>query len=398
MQSFTTGKEIIKKLESFGYKAFFVGGCVRDLLLGRTLGDIDIATSASPVAVQQIFAKVIPVGIEHGTVIVRCNWESFEVTTFRVDGEYTDQRHPDAVKFIHTVDEDLKRRDFTINALAMNKDGQVIDLFHGKRDLQKKVIRTVGNGYDRFKEDPLRIIRALRFTSQLGFTIEQDTLKDMIKVKSQIENLAVERVTNEIGKLFAGSYPTTGINYLRYTGIYRHLPIIATYPNLLYQFPERLHPLYSFGEIIALFHYLDPDIPVTNWVKAWKCSNKIKQEAMQLVRALDHYLGNRLDKWLIYELDAAYYQSFDRLIRIIQPNDYPLIEIIKRLDSSLPIQSKQDLALKGHDLLALFPRAKKGPWIKETITQMEKEVVMEKISNIKYDLKEWIKCNPPEIN
>src|SRR5690625_359631 len=142
-KSFLTGIEVIEKLEAYDYQAFFVGGCVRDLLLERSIGDIDIATSASPSAVQQVFDKVIPVGMEHGTVIVRHKHQSFEVTTFRVDGEYTDQRHPDEVKFINTIDKDLERRDFTINALAMDKNGITIDLFNGKKNIKEKIIRTV---------------------------------------------------------------------------------------------------------------------------------------------------------------------------------------------------------------------------------------------------------------
>src|SRR5699024_6912806 len=127
-KSFMAGIEIIEILESHQHQAFFVGGCVRDLLLERPIGDIDIATSASPDKVQQIFNKVIPVGLEHGTVIVRHDHQSFEVTTFRVDGKYTDQRHPDEVEFINTIDKDLERRDFTINALAMDKEGKIVDL------------------------------------------------------------------------------------------------------------------------------------------------------------------------------------------------------------------------------------------------------------------------------
>src|SRR5690625_1102682 len=131
-KSFLAGIEIIEKLESHHHQAFFVGGCVRDLLLDRPIGDIDIATSASPEKVQQIFNKVIPVDIEHGTVIVRHDHLSFEGSNLRVDGKYTDQRHPDEVEFINTIDKDLERRDFTINALAMDKEGKIVDLFDGK--------------------------------------------------------------------------------------------------------------------------------------------------------------------------------------------------------------------------------------------------------------------------
>src|SRR5690625_477632 len=151
-KKFQVAAEIIDKLEDNGYDAFFVGGCVRDLLLNKEVKDIDIATAAPPSVVQKLFDKVIPVGIDHGTVIVRHKSVSYEVTTFRQDGTYSDQRHPDEVIFINTIEEDLKRRDFTINALAMNKQGNIIDLFEGQKDIQLKKIRSVGNARERSEE------------------------------------------------------------------------------------------------------------------------------------------------------------------------------------------------------------------------------------------------------
>jgi tRNA nucleotidyltransferase (CCA-adding enzyme) len=397
-EPFLSGRELIEKLEVNGHQAFFVGGSVRDLLLKRPVRDIDIATSASPASVQQIFNKVIPVGIEHGTVIVRYKHQSFEVTTFRLDGKYSDQRHPDEVKFIHTIDQDLKRRDFTINALAMDKSGKIIDLFNGKKDLQNKIIRTVGNGYDRFREDPLRIIRALRFSSQLGFTVEQDTLQDMIRVKGGIDKLAVERIMNEFTKLFAGEYAAGSINYMKSTGIYHHLPLLKEHPDLFCKLPGSLKPLYSFGEVIALFHFLKPFIPVADWIKEWKCSNQMKQEANQLTQALSDYQRNGLDRWLVYQLDNAFFNGFYRLTSILFPERHLTETAIKQLVDSLPIQSKQALALGGNDLIELYPQAGKGPWLQRTISRMERDVVTGKVVNTKYALKEWLICNPPELN
>src|SRR5690625_2354099 len=207
---FQTASEVIDKLEENGHEAFFVGGSVRDFLLNKEVKDIDIATSASPTVVQTLFDKVIPVGIDHGTVIVRHKGVSYEVTTFRQDGTYSDQQHPDEVIFINTIEEDLKRRDFTINALAMNKQGNIIDLFEGQKDIQLKKIRSVGNARERFLEDPLRIIRALRFSSQLGFEIETETLHQMKRLNKEIETVAVERLTNEFTKLFQGEFVQTG--------------------------------------------------------------------------------------------------------------------------------------------------------------------------------------------
>lgn len=395
---FFNGIKIIKEIEKTNHQAYFVGGCVRDMLLNRRIKDIDIATSAKPELIQKIFKDVIPVGIEHGTVIVRYNKESYEITTFRVEGQYSDQRHPDSVQFIDQIDEDLKRRDFTINALAMDKNGKIIDLFGGKKDLEDRVIRTVGNGKERFTEDPLRMIRALRFSSQLGFKINTETLACLKELKSQIESLAVERITNECEKLFAGEFINNGIAYLKETKIHHHLPVLKDHPNLMEKLPPFTVPFQSFGEVIALFHYLKPDISILAFVKEWKCSNKIKAEAMELVQAIEYYNTYGLDEWLVYELSNVYFEGFARLVNTICRTKKVDLETINQIYEELPLQSRNQLALNGHDLMELFKEAQQGPWIRETLRELEKKVIFKEIENNKLDLKEWIKCNPPETN
>ncbi|WP_164668780.1 CCA tRNA nucleotidyltransferase [Virgibacillus doumboii] len=389
---FMEAKEILDYIEKHDYEAYFVGGCIRDLLLNREIGDIDIATSAPPSVIQQIFNKVIPVGLEHGTVIVRHRHQSYEVTTFRVDGDYSDQRHPDTVKFVQTIDQDLKRRDFTINALAMDKKGKLIDLFDGKKDIEEKVIRTVGNGYDRFMEDPLRVIRALRFSSQLGFSISNETLSDMKLVKSETEHLAVERTCAEITKLFAGNHVNNGISYLINTEVYKYLPVMIEYPYIIKLFPNKMKPLQSFSSVIAFFHYLDPAISIHYWVKEWKCSNKIKYGALSLYDALAYYKNNGVDRWLVYSLPSAYYEEFSVLTDILFP-DKVTMEQINSIDIRVPIKSKKDLAINGNDVREMFPEITSGPWIRNTLHAIEMEVVIGKIANSKNDLKEWIKWN-----
>ena len=260
--AFIEAIEIIEKIELNGFEAYFVGGCVRDSLLQMDIKDIDIATSASPEQVQAMFDKVIPVGLEHGTVVVVHKGVAYEVTTFRQDGEYTDQRHPDEVIFVKDIKEDLKRRDFTINSLALNSNGELIDLFGGREDLENKLIRTVGNPDDRFYEDPLRIIRALRFSSQLGFDIDENTLKSMKKLKQEIETVAVERLTNEFTRFFQGPFVEKGLHYLISTEIDRFLPIFKEQPNLLRRLPKQISSFVSFAEVIAMFHYLDTNISI----------------------------------------------------------------------------------------------------------------------------------------
>ncbi|MFD1038666.1 CCA tRNA nucleotidyltransferase [Virgibacillus byunsanensis] len=396
---FEEATAIIEELEIHGHQAYFVGGCVRDLLLNRSIGDIDIATSAKPQAVQEIFQKVIPVGIDHGTVIVRHNKQSYEVTTFRIDGSYSDKRHPDDVQFIQTIDQDLKRRDFTINALAMDKDGSIIDLFNGRDDIKHKLIRTVGNGYERFTEDALRIIRALRFSSQLGFVIEDKTLDNIKQVQHQIKDLAVERIANEIVKLFAGDFVNLGIDYLKQTNVYKHLPIMIEYPYIVERIPAPIKPLHSFAEIIALFHHVESEVSIQEWIRQWKCSNKTRIEALQLADALTYYRKYGLDNWLVYSLHHDYYNGFIRLQNLLLPCPSKISRHeIDSIEDQLCIQTKKDLALDGNDIHQLFPNTKKGPWVGHLLDRIEKEVVFDNVTNEKLMIKEWINWNPPEID
>lgn len=199
-------KYILSRLTECGFEAYVVGGCVRDALMGRTPHDWDIATSATP---EQVFfcfegKYIIPTGLKHGTVTVVHEQEPFEVTTFRIDGDYTDGRHPDNVIFTTSLKKDLARRDFTINAMAADKDGNIIDPFGGMTDIQKKQIRCVGSAEKRFSEDALRILRALRFSSVLGFSIEHDTTRAIRNNKNLLFNIARERICKEYSQLLVG--------------------------------------------------------------------------------------------------------------------------------------------------------------------------------------------------
>ncbi|RYG73591.1 CCA tRNA nucleotidyltransferase [Lentibacillus lipolyticus] len=392
----TQAADVLKIFEGHGYKAYFVGGCVRDLLCDRDVGDIDIATSATPDTVQEIFDKVIPVGLEHGTVIVRYAHQSYEVTTFRMDGDYSDQRHPDDVQFMQTIDEDLKRRDFTMNALAMDKEGTIIDLFDGQEDIGRGQIRTVGNGIDRFQEDPLRIIRAIRFASQLGFSIATETLHAMMAVKQEIETIAVERIAHEMEKFFAGTCVQTGIDYLQTTGIHEHLPIIKGHPGLVDRLPDPIMPLPSMGSVITLLHRLEPAVSIHEWVKGWKCSNKVKHQALELNKAMKHFQTAGLNRWLVYRLSEDCYKAFSVLAKMVLHSSVTYQDILA-IDEQLPIHSKQDLAVNGKDLMRLYPDAKGGPWVGELLDILEKKVVTGDLSNDKNEIRDWVQWHPHDI-
>lgn len=236
-------KEVANILLQNGFQVFLVGGAVRDFCLHKKPIDFDIATNALPSKVIKLFKRVIPTGIEHGTVTILYKGLSVECTTFRSDGKYTDSRHPDAVNFNVTIEEDLSRRDFTINAFAISfEDGKLIDLFNGYDDLKNKLVRAVGNPIERFTEDPLRMLRAIRFAAKLHFTIEKNTLNAIKELAPSITVVSKERIREEFSKMLLSSKPLLGLNLLHETNI------------LQYIIPELSN---CAGVTQGEFHYLD---------------------------------------------------------------------------------------------------------------------------------------------
>lgn len=200
-------KQIINTLQEHGYEAYAVGGCVRDAILGKEPQDWDITTSALPMQVKALFRRTIDTGIQHGTVTVLLDKMGFEVTTYRVDGKYEDGRHPTEVSFTASLAEDLKRRDFTINAMAYNETDGLIDLFHGAEDLEQGIIRCVGVAMERFSEDALRIMRAFRFSAQLDFAIDEETLSAAKELAGTLRKISAERIYAELTKLLVSEHP-----------------------------------------------------------------------------------------------------------------------------------------------------------------------------------------------
>ncbi|MGN0164783.1 MAG: CCA tRNA nucleotidyltransferase [Lachnospiraceae bacterium] len=198
---------IIDVLETAGFEGYAVGGCVRDSILGRVPKDWDITTNASPEEVKKLFRRTVDTGIEHGTVTVLIDKEGFEVTTYRVDGKYEDHRHPSEVTFTRNLGDDLLRRDFTINAMAYNDRAGLVDLFGGTDDLSNGIIRAVGNPMERFKEDALRIMRAVRFAAELGFDVEEETFAAMRVFTKNLADISAERIRVELQKMIMGPYP-----------------------------------------------------------------------------------------------------------------------------------------------------------------------------------------------
>ncbi|MCR5400089.1 MAG: HD domain-containing protein, partial [Treponema sp.] len=215
-------KEFNSVFEKNGFKAYLVGGAVRDTIMKKSVHDWDITSDAKPEEIQKIFKKVIPTGIQHGTVTVLYKGNEIEVTTFRTDGTYSDGRHPDSVSFTGDLTEDLSRRDFTMNAIAASlKDGKIIDPFNGQKDIKKKIIRTVGNPKERFLEDGLRPVRAIRFSSKLNFCIEKNTYSAIFQdnILKKVSSVSLERFRDEFEKILSSKNPSIALKQMEESGI-----------------------------------------------------------------------------------------------------------------------------------------------------------------------------------
>ena len=215
---------VISKIEESGYEAWLVGGCVRDMLSGITPHDYDIASNAPCEAISSMFDRVIETGIKHGTVTVISDGQPIEVTRYRIDGDYADHRRPDSVNFTGEFEDDLARRDFTVNAIGYNESRGIFDCFGGKEDIERKILRTVGDAERRFDEDALRILRAIRFGSTLGYTIENDTLAAIKKLAKTLHNVSAERIYSEVKKALMGKAPSL-IEIIVKNGGFEHIGI-----------------------------------------------------------------------------------------------------------------------------------------------------------------------------
>lgn len=240
-------KYIIDTITGAGYEAYAVGGCIRDSILGREPNDWDITTSARPEQVKALFRRTVDTGIAHGTVTVMLDKEGFEVTTYRIDGEYEDHRHPREVIFTSQLVEDLRRRDFTINAMAYNETTGLVDAFHGMEDIERKVIRCVGCAKDRFTEDALRILRAIRFSAQLGYAVEEETSQAIKELAPSLSAISAERIQTELVKLLISPHP----DYLRQAYDMGVTAVILPELDLCMETPQNHpHHCYTVGEHI----------------------------------------------------------------------------------------------------------------------------------------------------
>jgi tRNA nucleotidyltransferase (CCA-adding enzyme) len=380
-RSHILGKKILKKLIESGYEAYFVGGFVRDMLIDRVSSDIDITTNALPEEVERLFEKTIPTGKKYGTITVIIEDLSFEVTTYRIDQEYINYRKPKNVIYSNNLKEDLKRRDFTINALAMDIHDQVIDLFSGKEDLKNKVIRAIGDPDERFNEDALRIIRALRFVSKFNFSIENETLTSMKNNILKIKHLPNERVTQELEELFLNPYQKSATLYME---TIEFSSVFSEFDKSLKIYNKSEIKL-NFLEFMALSIYLDDsDIP-----EYWRFSNKDKLYVYKLSHLLKATTNSRFNASLLYKLGLDLSLSANKIKQVIKKEDNQE-ELIKSIYNNLPITKREQLQINGNDIL----NAKKinnEEIIGEIIEELEFQVINKLIDNEKETLLQYAK-------
>ena len=381
-------ENIIGKLEENGFEGFAVGGCVRDSLLHRKPKDWDITTNALPKEMKQIFKKTFDTGIAHGTITVLMDREGYELTTYRIDGNYSDGRHPDSVSFSKSLSEDLCRRDFTINAMAYSHKKGIVDLYKGQEDLKSGIIRAVGDPNKRFDEDALRMLRAIRFSAQLGFEIEKATFDAINKKSSLLSNVSKERIFVELNKTISGNF-AENVKYIYSSGLYKYIgKEFAKLDESFYEFYKR-----DFGDEKHMYWTVFlQDVENINSVKKilseLKSDNATKTNTCLLIEELKLPLPKK-DSDIRLSLHRLGTKLFEDYIKICKSDrkNAGILEEINEIEKRYEKIKKENhafdismLDITGKDLMNLgIP---KGPKIGEILEELLKRVIEEpKLNN-----------------
>lgn len=373
---------ILEKIRKAGYEAYFVGGSVRDAILGRPIHDVDIASSSYPEETKAIFERTIDVGIEHGTVLVLENHQEYEITTFRTEDVYVDFRRPSAVNFVRSLEEDLKRRDFTVNAFALSEEGEIIDLFNGLEDLENRILRAVGIATERFNEDALRIMRGFRFQASLGFDLEEETFKAMADCAPLLEKISVERIFIELDKLLLAPFWRKGLKGVIASQSYQYLPLLQNSQLSL----EKLFQLsmdYTFTSSeqawAALLLTLD-DNKVSAFFNKWKTSRDFAKKVEQLVEIYRLREKASLNRRDVYRYDRNLLLSAEELRQAHGlPADF---QVIEELYDSLAIHDKHEMVVNGGMLMKEYG-LKPGPGLGQVLSAIEWAIVDGELENDK---------------
>ncbi len=348
-------KSCIDALQNAGFSAYAVGGAVRDSLLGRQASDFDVTTNATPEESAKVFEgyRTIPTGIRHGTLTVLFEGIPVEITTFRIDGEYEDCRHPSSVSFTRNLADDLSRRDFTVNAMAYNEKEGVIDLFGGKDDLERKLIRCVGEPEKRFSEDALRILRAFRFSAQLGFEIEKNTLEGAQGCAHLLPKIARERVRVEFLKLLGSENPTYSLNLMIEKGVFAH-----TFEGLPIPCKRAISTLEKLGSALPRLSALIFDCTEEEkheFLNSLRLSNEEKKITLRLCRAARFkFEENERSARIFLSYFNDILSDAVNCLEAFSESTEKFIELVKKEAEKKPPLKISDLAVSGNDLVPIF--------------------------------------------
>ena len=390
---FVSALPVLQTLKEAGHEAVFVGGSVRDLVLGKEISDVDIATSATPEEVKSLFSHTVDVGIEHGTVLVLHHYDSYEVTTFRTEGTYQDFRHPDSVTFVRSLEEDLMRRDFTINALAVNDKEEIVDYFGGIEDLEREIIRCVGNPMERFNEDALRMMRAVRFAGQLGFSIESDTFNAIRTLKANLERVAVERMKVEFEKMILSPHRDLAFKAFVESELYHSCPDFKEAKETLLKLGEFPLEKMTITQAWILFAYYERlSIPQLRKVlKNWKSSNDQISTILTGYQTLLARLEKEWDAFLAYECPEVLAIEVEQLLPGIGHSEQ-LVEL-EEVYRQLPIRSMKDIQIDGFGVKEALGLEKMGPIIGEVLQALQTEILSGRLANENTEIVSWIRNN-----
>ena len=385
-------ENIIGSLEEHGFEGFAVGGCVRDSLLKKTPKDWDITTDALPEDMKKIFKKTFDTGIAHGTVTVLMDGVGYELTTYRVDGNYSDGRHPDSVSFSKSLSEDLCRRDFTINAMAYSNKKGIVDLFDGRKDLQNGIIRAVGDAKKRFDEDALRMLRAVRFAAQLGFKIDDDTFEAIKEKAKLLSNVSKERIFVELNKSLCGDF-AQNIKMVYTSGLYRYIgKEFSKLDENIYDFYPRKFPNKKHMYWAAFLENIENVEAVKKILFELKSDNATKNNTYLLVKELKNPLPSSDEdiRWSLHRIGADLFCDYIEILRSDKKN----IDILDKIDT---IENRYSQILKenhayeismlditGKDLMDIG--ISKGPKIGEVLEFLLKKVIENPLNNEKSSL------------
>lgn len=370
-EKFGTAIEVLEIINKAGFESYFVGGCVRDYILNKNFSDIDITTNALPEEIKEIFSKTIDTGIQHGTVTVLYKNNSYEITTFRTEDNYSNHRSPDKVEFVNNLKDDLDRRDFTINAMALDIKGYIYDFHSGVNDLTNKIIKTVNNPNERFFEDALRMIRTFRFSSKLGFSIENNTFNAICKNSKLIEYVSIERIITEFKKLFEGMGNKKSFELLLKSGINIYIPFFK-YVKKYNDFSK-----YTFCQIMYYLMFFNK-IPISE-LKKLKLSNKEVSKVKEYDLIYSNFNLNTPIEKILYQYSLEDVLFISRLFNFMEDR--------KIFNTKLNIRSFNDVNITSKEIIELVNKTP-GPWIKDIIKIIENNILL---GSLKNDNKEIIK-------